>query len=196
MFLWRVSCIFSVDSWCSQYTCSGNYCQISTTRQAAMLKHKCMKPVLSAQMLMYSFYQRFQSHFTSVNVCCQVLLQYSYGTSEAWESDKQVVECWSNEHLTQATLYSPVAGLVRHSILETFDIGCAIPSFCRQTCKLSLLLPGHCAYLSSEKMEGYFLTMDCLVYTVATSITEVQALYLCDPFLAPICRQNSNVKLV
>lgn len=68
------SCIFSVDSWCSQYTGSGNYCQISTTRQAAMLKHKCMKPVLSAQILMYSFYQRFQSHFTSVmsvaRFCC------------------------------------------------------------------------------------------------------------------------------
>lgn len=101
-----------------------------------MLKHKCMKPVLSAQMLMYSFYQRFQSHFTSVNVCCQVLLQYSYGISEAWESDKQVVECWSNEDLTQATMYSPVTGLVRHSVLETFDEGCAIPSFCRQICTL------------------------------------------------------------
>lgn len=46
-------------------------------------------------------------------------------------------------------------------------------------------------------MEGYFLTMDCLVYTVvATSIAEVQALYRYDPFLAPIRRQNSNVKLV
>lgn len=92
-FLWKVSCIFSVDSWCGQCTCLGNHCQISTTRQAAMLKHKCMKPVLSTQILMYNFYRKFHSHFMSIKVCCRVLLLYSCGTSEAWESDKQFVEC-------------------------------------------------------------------------------------------------------
>lgn len=130
------SCIFSVDSWCSQYTGSGNYCQISTTRQAAMLKHKCMKPVLSAQILMYSFYQRFQSHFTSVmsvaRFCCSTPMAHQ-------KLGRAISKLWSvgsNEDLTQATMYSPVTGLVRHSLLETFDEGCAIPSFCRQTCTL------------------------------------------------------------
>lgn len=165
----------------------GNHCWISTTRQAAMLKHKCIRPVLNAQMLIYSFYQKFKSH-SSVRAQWQSLLQCSCGM---WQAICQVIK------IVQRPRCTAQSHLFRCIVFETIDKSCAIPSFFankhahhNHSCQNSVLVTfcwENVRVFSHHTLLG--------VYSSYFHSTNVQALYPHNLFLALNSRPN-DVKLV
>lgn len=166
---------------------AGNHCWISTTRQAAMLKHKCIRPVLNAQMLIHSFYQKFQSH-SSVRAQWQSLLQCSCGMCQVICQVIKIVQrprCTAQSHL------------FRRTVFETLDKGCAIPSFFankhahhNHSCQNSVLVTfcwENVRVFSHHTLLG--------VYSSYFHSTNVQALYPRNLFFALNSRPN-GMKLV